>query len=216
MKAIVIGATGATGMELVDLLLEDTQVESVTIFARKKLSINHSKLNVIQIDFNKPKEWDTLVKGDVLFCCLGTTLKVAGNKDAQWKVDHDYQLWFAQAAKINKVPCCVLVSALGASSRSSVFYSRMKGELEDAIDKLNFGKFLVFQPPLLLREHTDRTMEIVGAKVIGFFNALGLLKSQQPLATKDLAKAMLFAAEKTPVGNHIFKGQAIRQLLNNN
>jgi uncharacterized protein YbjT (DUF2867 family) len=176
MKAIVIGATGATGMELVDLLLEDTQVESVTIFARKKLSINHSKLNVIQIDFNKPKEWDTLVKGDVLFCCLGTTLKVAGNKDAQWKVDHDYQLWFAQAAKINKVPCCVLVSALGASSRSSVFYSRMKGELEDAIDKLNFGKFLVFQPPLLLREHTDRTMEIVGAKVIGFFNALGLLK----------------------------------------
>lgn len=216
MKAIVIGATGATGKELVDLLLKDAGVESVKIFVRKEILIYHSKLTVHQIDFNKPEDWKALVNGDVLFCCLGTTLKVAGSKDAQWKIDYDYQLWFAQAANGNKVPCCALVSALGASSRSNVFYLRMKGELEDAIDKLNFEKYIVFQPPLLLRENTDRTMEIIGAKVIAFFNSLGLLKSQQPLATKDLAKAMLFAAEKTPIGNHIFKGQAIRQLLNNN
>jgi uncharacterized protein YbjT (DUF2867 family) len=213
MKAIVIGATGSTGKELVKLLLEDPQLESVIVFTRKQLLINHSKLTVYQINFNKPEDWNDLVKGDVIFCCLGTTLKVAGSKEAQWKIDYDYQLWLAQAAKSNKVPCCVLVSSLGASSDSSVFYSRMKGELEEAINKLNFAKFLVFQPPLLLRENTDRKMEIIGAKIIGFFNTFGLLKSQQPLATNDLAKAMLVASEKELAGKHTYTGQSIRKLL---
>lgn len=213
MKAIIIGATGATGKELLNLLLEDSKVESVVIFVRKQIAVKHPKLTTHQIDFNKPERWSALVNGDVLFCCLGTTLKAAGSKEAQWKIDYDYQLWFAQAAKSNKVPCCVLVSSLGASSGSSVFYSRMKGELEEAISKLNFAKFLVFQPPLLLRENTDRKMEIIGAKIIGFFNAFGLLKSQLPLATKDLAKAMLIASEKEVAGKHTYTGQSIRKLL---
>lgn len=214
MKAIIIGATGATGKELLNLLLEDSKVESVVIFVRKQIAVKHPKLSTHQIDFNKPEQWSAMVTGDVLFCCLGTTLKIAGSKDAQWKIDHDYQLWFAEAARNNKVACCVLVSALGANSGSSVFYSRMKGDLEEAIGKLNFAKLLVFQPPLLLRENTDRKMEIIGAKLIGFFNAFGVLKSQQPLSTKDLAKAMLFAADQTVAGKHVFKGQSIRKLLN--
>ncbi len=216
MKAIVIGATGATGKELVNLLLEDAKVESVIVFVRKQISIQHPKLTSHQINFNKPEEWSRLVIGDVLFCCLGTTLKDAGSKEAQWKIDYDYQLSFALAAKKNNVSCCVLVSAIGASSQSRVFYSRMKGELEEAISKLNFARYLVFQPPLLLRENTDRTMEVIGAKVIHFFNALGLLKSQKPLATKHLAKAMLVAAENAIVGKHVYKGQEIRVLLNTN
>ncbi|MBL7917372.1 MAG: NAD(P)H-binding protein [Bacteroidia bacterium] len=210
MKAIVIGATGATGKELVNLLLADTKVESVIVFVRRQIQIDHPKLRTHQIDFNRPEDWKEQVKGDVLFCCLGTTLKDAGSKEAQWKIDHDYQLWFAQAAKNNKVPCCVLVSAIGASSKSNIFYSRMKGELEEAISKLNFAKFLIFQPPLLLRENSDRIMEIVAAKIIRFFNNLGLLRSQQPLATKDLAKAMLIAASQASSGKHIYKGQSIR------
>ena len=196
MKTLLIGATGAVGSDLLELLLEDGEVESVVIFVRRNPGVEHPKLTVHVIDFEKPEKWSHLVKGDILFSCLGTTRKDAGSKNAQWKVDYDYQYSFAKAARENGVECYVLVSAMNASSKSRFFYSRMKGELDDDVTKLGFPRLLIFKPPSLIRKGSDRNMEKMGVKVIGFFNRLGLMKSLKPMSTDVLAKKMLDAVKK--------------------
>ena len=196
MKTLLIGATGATGSDLLRLLLDDGEVESVVIFVRRNPGVEHPKLTVHVIDFEKPEKWSHLVKGDILFSCLGTTRKDAGSKNAQWKVDYDYQYSFAKAARENGVECYVLVSAMNASSKSRFFYSRMKGELDDDVTKLGFPRLLIFKPPSLIRKGSDRNMEKMGVKVIGFFNRLGLMKSLKPMSTDVLAKKMLDAVKK--------------------
>src|SRR5690606_10772270 len=98
----------------------------------RSLDIRHEKLHVHVIDFDKPEQWERLVDGDVLFSCLGTTLKAAGSKEAQWNVDYGYQYAFAKAARNNGVNSYVLVSASNASPSSPFFYAKMKGKLEEA------------------------------------------------------------------------------------
>lgn len=191
MKALVIGATGATGKDLVNKLLQDQDFEEVDVFVRKPLHIEHPKLNTHVVDFEKPEEWKDLVKGDVAFSCLGTTLKTAGSKEAQRKVDFGYQYHFAKTARENEVEDYILVSSYGANPNSKIFYSRMKGELEQAVKNLHFHKITIFQPGMLERKDTDRTGEVLGGKIIKFANKLGMLESQKPLPTAVLAQAMV-------------------------
>ena len=111
MRALLVGATGATGKDLLGLLLNDGSFDQVNIFVRRNVEMTHEKLKVHVIDFDKPDQWKGLVHGDVLFSCLGTTLKVAGSKAAQWVIDYEYQYQFAKAAKENNVRSYVLVSS---------------------------------------------------------------------------------------------------------
>lgn len=191
MKALVIGATGATGKDLVNQLLQDKDFEEVNIFVRKPIDIQNEKLKVHIVNFENPEEWKDKVHGDVAFSCLGTTLKAAGSKEAQRKVDFDYQYEFAKAAKENNVGDYILVSAYGANPKSKIFYSKMKGELEEAVKKLHFEKITIFKPGMLERKDSDRTGEVLGSRIIKFANKLGLLESQKPLPTDVLAKAMI-------------------------
>ena len=213
MKALLIGATGATGSDLLQLLLGDSKVERVAIFVRRDPQITHPKLEVHLIDFDKKEQWRHLVKGDILFSCLGTTLKDAGSKEAQWKVDHDYQYRFAEAARENGVGTLLLVSSMNASLKSPFFYARMKGELEEAVRKLGFPRLMIFRPPSLIRKGSDRAMERVGVKLIGFLNRLGLLKSMRPMPTERLAQAMLYAAKSFRRGEHILEPVDIDNLV---
>ncbi|WP_267402967.1 MULTISPECIES: NAD(P)H-binding protein [unclassified Chryseobacterium] len=191
MKALVIGATGATGKDLVSQLLNDKDFEEVHIFVRKLVDIQNDKLKTHIVNFENPDEWKNKVKGDVAFSCLGTTLKTAGSKEAQRKVDYDYQYEFAKAAKENEVEDYILVSAYGANPKSKIFYSKMKGELEEAVKQLHFNKITIFKPGMLERKDSDRTGEVLGSRIIKFANKLGLLESQKPLPTDVLAKAMI-------------------------
>ncbi|RQO40693.1 semialdehyde dehydrogenase [Chryseobacterium sp. KBW03] len=191
MKALVIGATGATGKDLVNQLLNDKEFDEVDIFVRKPVDIQNDKLNIHIVNFEKPDEWKDMVKGDVAFSCLGTTLKDAGSKDAQKKVDFNYQYEFAKAAKENDVEDYILVSAYGANPQSKIFYSKMKGELEEAVKQLHFNKITIFKPGMLERNNSERTGEVLGSRIIKFANKLGLLESQKPLPTNILAKAMI-------------------------
>ena len=211
MHALLLGATGATGKDLLDLLLKDDDFHRVDIFVRRDVDANHKKLNVHIIDFDNPDQWKHLVKGDVLFSCLGTTLKAAGSKEAQWKIDYDYQYEFAKAARENGVDNYVLVSSSGASPDSLLFYPRMKGKLEDAVKSLGFPKLSIFNPPILERKNTDRTGEVTGLKVIQFLNHLGLFQSQKPMPTEILAKALVNSARMKESGIHIDKGDSIWQ-----
>ena len=195
MIALIIGATGATGKDLVDQLLKDPDFTEVHAFVRKPININNSKLNVHVVDFENPVQWKELVKGDVAFSCLGTTLKNAGSKEAQRKIDVDYNANFAKNAKGNGVEDFVLVSAYGADRNSSMFYSKLKGELEQKVKELHFNQLTIFQPGMLERKNSDRFGEVAGAKVISFLNKFGLLQSQKPLPTHILAQAMVNASK---------------------
>lgn len=209
MHALVIGATGATGKDLLEQLLENDDFHQVDIFVRRDIAIKHKKLKIHVIDFDQPQQWKHLVTGDVLFSCLGTTLKAAGSKEAQWKIDYDYQYQFAVYAKENNVEQFVLVSSDFASPRSKVFYSRMKGQLEEDVRALGFSKLVIFQPPALIRKNSDRSAEVAGVKVMQFFNKIGLFRSYQPLQTEILAQAMVNSALTKAKGITVIKGRAI-------
>lgn len=213
MKALVIGATGSTGKSLISQLSEDPEISEIIAFVRRNVGVTHPKVKAIIVDFDQAESWKHLVTGDIAFSCLGTTLKDAGSKNAQWKIDFDYQLAFAKAAKENAVKHFVLVSAAGASAQSKIFYSRMKGELEDAIKLLGFNELTIFKPGMLLRPNSNRPTEKIALRLINFLNKLGILKSQKPLPTEILAKAMIVASKHSSVSYTEFSGQDIANFV---
>ena len=204
MKALIIGATGATGKDLVTQLLADDTYSEVHCFVRKPMNLTHPKLHTHVVDFDTPDAWSDLLHGDVAFSCLGTTLAVAGSKDAQWRVDYDYQYAFAEHCKNNGVPTFVLVSAAGAKAQSKLFYNHMKGALEEAVKKLNFPRLLIFQPSVLIRSNNDRGAENFSVKAIHFLNKIGLFKHSRPMPTEILAEKMLSAVYNSPKGTFTF------------
>ena len=204
MKALIIGATGATGKDLVTQLLADDTYSEVHCFVRKPLALTHPKLHAHVVDFETPEAWADLLRGDVAFSCLGTTLAVAGSKEAQWCVDYDYQYNFAKLCRNNGVPTFVLISAAGAKAPSKLFYNRMKGQLEDAIKALGFARLLIFQPSVLVRKGSDRKGEQLGLKMIAFLNKLGLFKRYRPMPTDILAQKIRKEVATAAKGIHTF------------
>jgi uncharacterized protein YbjT (DUF2867 family) len=190
--ALVIGATGLVGNELVHQLLADDRFGAVLVFVRRSMGISHSKLQEFIINFDEPQSWSHQVKGDVLFSALGTTLKKAGSKEAQYKIDHDYQYNFAQAAAQNQVPVYVLVSSAMASVSSRIFYTRMKGELERDIQLLPFQAIHIMQPGMLQGNRKEnRPGEKIGLSVIRLLNKIGIALKQKPVPAGIVAKAMI-------------------------
>ena len=204
MKALIIGATGATGKDLLSQLLADDTYSEVHCFVRKPLTLTHPKLHAHVVDFETPEAWADLLRGDVAFSCLGTTLAAAGSKEAQWRVDYDYQYAFAEHCHQNGVPTFVLISAAGAKAQSKLFYNRMKGQLEDAIKALGFPRLLIFQPSILIRSNSDRSGENFTVKAFKFLNKLGILKRYRPMPTVVLAQKMRKEVATVPKGLHTF------------
>ncbi len=204
MKALIIGATGATGKALLSQLLADDRYTQVHSFVRKPTTFTHPKLHTHVVNFDAPDTWADLLCGDVAFSCLGTTLAVAGSKEAQWRVDYDYQYTFAQQCRNNGVSTFVLVSAAGAKAQSKLFYNRMKGQLEDAVKALDFPRLLIFQPSILIRSNSDRVGENFMVKVFKFLNRIGILKRYRPMPTTVLAEKMLSAVHNSPKGFSTF------------
>ena len=196
LKALVIGATGATGRELVNLLINDEDFDQVSIFVRKAPKLEHEKLKIHTIDFNEIKSHKDLIKGNILFSALGTTKKEAGGKQRQYIIDYTYQYEFAKIAAENGVDQLSLVSSIGANPKSFMFYPKMKGELESDVKKLKFKKIDIFQPPILIRQpEIIRKGEKTAISIIQKLNKLGILKSQQPLMVSNLAERMVKTAK---------------------
>lgn len=209
MKALIIGATGATGKDLVNVLLQDPDYTAIVIFVRRPSGMAHPKLMEILTDFDKLEEVSDHIKGDVWFSCLGTTLKTAGSKDKQRHIDYDIPAQFADIAKRNGITRMVLLSAYGASTASSVFYSRIKGELEEKIDSLAFDSYILFRPGLLLRKDTDRAGERLSAGVLKFLNSLGLIRKFRPMPTSTLAEKLARAPKVLGAGKHVIELEKI-------
>lgn len=203
MKALVIGATGAVGKDLVQQLLADEAFERVDIFVRREVPIPAEKLHVHIVDFDRLETWADQLQGDVLFSCMGTTIRAAGSQDAQWKVDYTYQYEVAKAARDHGVKAYVLVSSVGANAKSKVFYTKMKGALDEAVQKLGFEGCFILRPPSLIRKGSDRLGEKVGIVALKAFNALGLLRQFTPVPTEEVAAVMVRLAKSGRSGVEI-------------
>lgn len=204
--ALVIGATGLVGFQLVKQLTQDKDFEKVVVFSRRSTGLVSPCLEEHLIDFDRPEQWQHLVKGDVLFSALGTTLASAGSKKAQYKVDHNYQYQFAAAAARNAVPAYVLVSSAGANPKSRTFYMRMKGELDRDVQELLFSSIVLIKPgPLHGQRKKNRLGENIGVAVIRFFNALGLLNKYRPIGGDVVARAMIQAFKRATPGVAAFE-----------
>jgi uncharacterized protein YbjT (DUF2867 family) len=192
MQAIIIGATGLVGENLVSQLSADDRFTSILLFVRRPPEKVSPKCTIHIIDFAKPDTWQHLVTGDVLFSCLGTTLKKAGSKAAQYAVDFTFQYRFAQIASQNRVSACVLVSATGASDKSLVFYSKIKGELEREIKKLPFSKIRIMQPGILDGDRKEnRPAERIAIAAMRIIAKIPGLRNNRPIHCSIVAKAMI-------------------------
>ncbi len=192
LHALVLGATGATGQELVKLLLKNSDFSKVSVFVRSPIEINHEKLKVYNVDFSRLNDYKELVNGDIFFSALGTTRKDAGSKKAQYLVDYTYQYEFAKMASDNGVSHYSLVSSVGANEKSWFFYPRIKGALEESIKHLSFNKIHIFQPPSLVRQpDLIRDGEKISLRILNILNKIGLFRSFKPLSVADLAFKMI-------------------------
>jgi uncharacterized protein YbjT (DUF2867 family) len=203
--ALMIGATGLVGSQLLLQLLEDARFGKIIAFGRRALDTSHPKLEARVIDFDAPDSWSSLVQGDVAFSALGTTIAQAGSQEAQKKVDYDYQFAFARAAAKNGVPSYVLCSAASANAGSRMFYARIKGELDRDVQTLGFERVRILRPSLLGGERKQaRTGEKIGSVLLGAVNALGIARRYREIHGDVVARAMINAAMDPERGTRIF------------
>lgn len=210
MKALVLGATGAVGKDLIAQLINDHQFSEIHLFVRRNVpEFSHEKIHIHVVDFNRPEEWQHLVQGDVAFSCMGTNRKAAGSKAAQYQVDYTYQYQFAKAAAEHHVSAYILVSAAMADAQSPFFYTRMKGELEDAVRKLPFAQITLLRPPLLIRKGSTKLDERIFVPLLRTLSRCSLFRSQRPMLTEVVARCMVACAKKGRPG--VLKAQDIWQ-----
>ena len=213
--ALVIGSTGLIGSQLVDILLESEHYQKVVIFVKRESGKSHPKLEQHIINFDAPETYQHLVKGDDLFCTIGTTIKKAGGQSAFRKVDYEYPIAFSKIAKTNKIKQFLIVSSLGANKDSNNFYLKTKGEIQDLLKDCNFESVSVLQPSLLLGNRTEfRLGEKVGAffmKMLPFL-FIGSLKKYKPIEGKTVAKALLKIAQKNNKGFKIYESNVIQEI----
>lgn len=198
--ALVLGATGLVGGQLVRLLLADGAYEQVRIFVRRKPELQHPRLQVHIVDFDRPETWQQELKGTVLFSTLGTTLRQAGSQEAQYRVDYTYQYEAARAAANNGVGTYVLVSSAGADAQSRFFYSRIKGELDRDVQALSFANIRIIRPSVLDgNRQENRTGEGIALKLGKWLAPLiPPLKKYRPIHAATVARAMIQGVHDTP------------------
>lgn len=200
-KAIVIGGTGMVGTQLIKQLIENETYSEIVSLVRRGSGVTHPKLFEHIVNFDQPESWSYLITGDVLFSTLGTTIAQAKTKEAQFKVDYTYQFIVAEIAAKNGVSSYVLISSAGANSNSKAFYMRMKGQLEDAVQRLPFKVISLIRPGQLAGNRTEKRIgEKIGLSVMYFLNKLGLFKRYKPILAYQVAQAMINAAEKKQSG----------------
>jgi uncharacterized protein YbjT (DUF2867 family) len=215
-NAVLIGATGLVGGHLLTLLLNHPSYALVTVFVRKKIAIEHPKLKQIIVDFDNLDA--SIIKAEEVFCAIGTTLKKAGSKQAQYHIDCEIPYNFAKIAIKNGVKKFLLVSSLGADAHSSNFYLSTKGQLEEKISSLKFETFFSARPSILFGDRAEkRTGEGIGIKLAKLIEPIlfGKLKKYAGIKAKVVAKALIMLAETTKKGEHYIESDGLNKIAKN-
>lgn len=206
--ALVVGATGLVGSQVLDRLLADSAYEQVIALTRKPLVPRH-RLAVQITDFSN---LDLLMVPHVddVFCCLGTTIKTAGSKEAFRKVDEEYPLAVAHWAYQRGARQYLLVTALGADPKSVVFYNRVKGELEQKIQNIGFSTVHIFRPSLLLGPRNESRPGEEAAKMFDRWFGFLIPKAYRAIEAAKVARAMQQVAKKNVPGTYIHESKELQ------
>jgi uncharacterized protein YbjT (DUF2867 family) len=190
-SALLLGATGLTGGHLLNLLLKSEDYHTVYIYSRRPIGVQDPKLKEIIIDFDI---YQGTVEADIVFCCLGTTIKVAKTKEAFKKVDLEYPIKFAQLQFKAGSKRFLVISAMGAAEDSLFFYSKVKAEMEKLLGNIGYPKLLIFRPALITGDRKEhRSGEKIAAGINEFLNyvLVGPLRKYQSVSAKAIAACML-------------------------
>jgi uncharacterized protein YbjT (DUF2867 family) len=212
--ALLFGATGLIGTEVLSQLVKDDRYSTIVIFVRKTLSIRSEKIKEIVVDFDRLEEYSSSISGDDLFCCLGTTIKKAGSQAAFRKVDHDLVFRISQIAAKNGVSNFVVISSLGANASSRNFYLKTKGEMERDVQTVPFKTIRILQPSILTGDRKEfRLGERFGIGVMKLVSPLlvGSFKKYKPIHARTVAKAMI-ALANSDSNQRIFQSDVIQDL----
>jgi uncharacterized protein YbjT (DUF2867 family) len=212
--ALVAGATGLVGSHLVRRLLDAEAWGRVVTVGRRPLDLDHEKLEQRTVDFERLADADWPPANDA-FCCLGTTIKKAGSEEAFRNVDYDYVVAFARAARRHGARQFVVVSAMGASAGSRIFYNRVKGEMEEAVAAVGFDAVQIVRPALLLGERDEqRPGERVGQLLMQSVAPLllGPLRKYRPIEADAVAAAMVAAAQVRAPGVHVYESDSLARV----
>ena len=211
--AIIAGASGLIGRSLIQLILNSKDYGQVIALVRKPLGITHDKLTEQTFNFDELQDATNFPKGDDVFCCLGTTMKKAGSKEAFYKVDFTYPYELAQKALDAGATRYFLVSAMGANLRSKVYYNRVKGELEDKISFLNYRTIYIFKPSLLRGKRGEsRPGESFAQAITRIIPFIGPWKKYHPIKAEKVADAMMKVAKQEDKGCYFYQSEIMRKM----
>lgn len=214
-SALLLGASGLVGSHCLEFLLQEKSYGEIRALVRRPLAIQHPSLIQHIVDFDSLNTQAALLRADDIFCCLGTTIKKAGSQEAFRKVDFTYAYEIAKIAAQNGAQQFLLVSSMGANAKSSIFYNRVKGELEDAVAKLPFDGVQIFRPSLLIGSRAEfRLGEKIAEPLMKAFGFLlvGNLKKYRAIEARTVAAAMIEIAEKKPSGVNIYESDRIQEI----
>ena len=215
--ALVIGSSGLIGSHLVIQLLSNPNFEKVIVFNRRPCLLLHPKIEEHLIDFNDLKAIEPYVKGDVMFCTMGTTIKKAGSKEAFRLVDVVYPEQFAEMALHNQVKQFLIISSLGADLHSNNFYLKTKGEIETFLQNSAFKSVSILRPSLLLGDRKEfRLGEKIASYVLPVLSLflIGPFKKYRAIEAKTVAKAMLEIALQNKSGFNIYPSDELQTIGN--
>ncbi|NHM29586.1 NAD(P)H-binding protein [Neobacillus terrae] len=213
--ALILGATGLVGGYLLDDILENNKYERVRIISRSEVLKKHPKLDTYILDLSQMEDVREVFNVSDVFCCLGTTMKNAGSKEAFKKVDLDFPILAAKLAAEEEAEQFLIVSAMGASRNSSFFYNRVKGEMEERVKSFPFNGVYIFRPSLLLGNRKEfrlgeKTAEVLSIRLPFLFR--GNLKKYAPVKAEQVAKFMAEKAIKGEKGIFIYESDEMNRL----
>ncbi|WP_394847283.1 oxidoreductase [Pendulispora brunnea] len=214
--ALIVGATGLVGNHCLDLLRSEPQYRRVVVLTRRTLGVADAKLSEELVDFDRLDEHPDAFRCDDVYCCLGTTRKIAGSNEAFRKVDHDYIVEVARLAKERGAKRFALVSSMGADVRSRNFYLRVKGETERDVEALGYDVLQIFRPSFLVGQRNVRrpSEAMVVAVTRGVSNALiGPLRKYRPIEASTVAAAMVRSLVQGEPGQRIHTFDGIQSLV---
>lgn len=213
MTALIYGASGLIGSYLLEILLNSSEFDKVTVVVRKELSIQHDNLVQLVTDFDKLRYYQDSLSADHVFCAIGTTKKKTPNKAEYYRIDHDYPLLAAAIALENNAKSFHLVSAIGADPKSNIFYSKTKGELEEEVKMLPFPSLHIYRPSLLTGKRNEkRSMEELSSSIMKIIDPIliGNLKKYQSIPAELVALAMYKEAISPSKGTFLHLSDEIK------
>jgi uncharacterized protein YbjT (DUF2867 family) len=203
--AVVAGASGLVGKYLLNVLLEDAFYDVIVALTRRPLAIYSPKVQQRHVDYDQLTVAD-LDGATHLFCCLGTTMKTAGSREAFRRVDYDYCVRFARLGREVGATRLMLVSSVGANPKASSFYLKTKGQTEEAVSALGFEALHIFRPGVLMGQRDEeRPGERLAGRLARAFEflMLGALSKYRPMPAGMLSASMAAAGERGATGKHI-------------